>query len=158
MLIKCYLTIVISVSSSVHSRWRLLTTIDLGFIHAVYPESLIIHMVRDPLDTIFSCYRQKFDDNGLEWSLDIKDLVLQYVLYLEYVDHFRKLLPDRVLDVRYEDLVDDPEEILKDIVVNRLSLPWDPKVLDFHNSQRVVLTNSQSRKFAAIFNFLTNWY
>jgi hypothetical protein len=104
-------------------------------------------MIRDPLDTIFSCYRQKFDDQGLEWSLDISDLVLQYVLYLEYMAHFRSLLPGRIVDIRYEDLIDDPETILRDVIVRRLKLPWDPKVLDFHNSKRVVLTNSQSRKF-----------
>jgi hypothetical protein len=67
----------------------------------VFPEALIIHTVRDPLDTLFSCFRCKFDDAGLEWSLDQNDLVLQYVLYLQLVAHFRKVLPGRIVDIRY---------------------------------------------------------
>jgi len=49
-----------------------------GLIHLVYPNAVILHTVRDPMDTLFSCYKNKFDDKGLEWALDIKDLVLQY--------------------------------------------------------------------------------
>ena len=44
----------------------------------VYPNAVILHTVRDPMDTLFSCYKNKFDDKGLEWALDMKDLVLQY--------------------------------------------------------------------------------
>lgn len=71
-----------------------------GFLHLVYPDALIIHTVRDPLDTLFSCYRNKFDDFGLEWSLDVGDLALQYSVYLEIMAHFRKALPGRVIDLR----------------------------------------------------------
>lgn len=34
------------------------------------------------MDTLFSCYNNKFDDEGLEWTLDVKDLVLQYMVCL----------------------------------------------------------------------------
>jgi hypothetical protein len=40
-------------------------------------------MVRDPLDTLLSCFKNKFDDQGLEWSLDEKHLVLVFSIYLE---------------------------------------------------------------------------
>lgn len=36
---------------------------NVGFIHILYPEAVIIHIVRDPLDCLFSIYRQKFDDH-----------------------------------------------------------------------------------------------
>jgi hypothetical protein len=49
----------------------------------------------------YSCYRCKFDDSGLEWSLDMGDLVLQYTLYLKIMQHFRTVLPGRVVDIRY---------------------------------------------------------
>ena len=52
----------------------------LGFIHLVYPNAIILHMVRDPMDTLFSCFKNKFDDVGLEWTLDWKDLVAQYTV------------------------------------------------------------------------------
>ena len=66
----------------------------------MYPDALIVHTLRDPMDTLFSCYRNKFDDYGLEWSLDWSDLVLQYVMYLEIMHHWRTVLPGRVVDLR----------------------------------------------------------
>ena len=74
--------------------------ISVGFIHLVFRDALIINMVRDPADTLLSSFTNKFDDIGLEWSLDIDHLVLQYVLYLELMQHFREVLPGRVVDVR----------------------------------------------------------
>lgn len=67
----------------------------------VYPRALILHVVRDPMDTLFSCYRNKFDHAGLEWTTDFDDLALQYSLYLELIQHFRMVLPGRVVDIRY---------------------------------------------------------
>jgi hypothetical protein len=72
----------------------------IGFIHITFPDAPIIHLIRDPLDTLFSCYRLKFDDIGLHWTMKIPHLVLQYVLYLETIQHFREILPDRILDVK----------------------------------------------------------
>jgi hypothetical protein len=73
---------------------------NIGFIHLVYPNALIINTVRDPLDTLLSCYKSKFDDQGLEWALDIKHLVLQYSIYLHIMHHFRSVLPNRIIDIR----------------------------------------------------------
>eukprot|EP01041_Mallomonas_annulata_P013597 gene13597-28873_t len=39
---------------------------NIGFIHLVFPNAVIIHTIRDPLDTLLSCYKHKFDDGGLE--------------------------------------------------------------------------------------------
>lgn len=47
---------------------------------------------------------------------------------------------------RYEELVERPEAIMRDIIVNRLQLEWEPAVLEFHNNNRTVQTHSQSRK------------
>ena len=44
---------------------------NLGMLHMIYPHAAVIHMMRDPMDTLLSCYRHKFDEMGLRWSLDI---------------------------------------------------------------------------------------
>ena len=36
----------------------------------IFPHAVILHTMRDPMDTLFSCYKHKFDDAGLEWALD----------------------------------------------------------------------------------------
>ena len=37
---------------------------NIGLIHLVFPHAIILHTVRDPMDTLFGCYKQKFDDSG----------------------------------------------------------------------------------------------
>lgn len=120
---------------------------NIGFIHIVHPNSLIIHVVRDPMDTLFSCFKTRFDDSGLEWALDVNDLVLQYALYLQILDHYRTLLPGRLIEIRYDELVRHPRQVLRKIVVDKLHLKWDSNMLDFHLNNRAVQTNSQSRKY-----------
>jgi hypothetical protein len=117
---------------------------NLGMLHMIFPNAPVVHMIRDPLDTLFSCYKHKFDEAGLRWSLDFDMLVDQYVAYLEILAHFRKVLPGRVYDVRYEELVRDPEGVMRG-VVKHLGLVWDASILDFHMTNRSVQTFSSSQ-------------
>lgn len=53
---------------------------------------------------------------------------------------------------------------MRDIIENRLKLPWEPQVLDFHANNRSVQTHSQSRKYQFLcsvqlgVNFSSNRY
>ena len=67
-------------------------------------------------------------------------------LYLKTMAHYRRVLPGRVMDLRYEDLVRDPESVLREVVVGRLKLKWEAAMLSYHSVGRVVHTNSISRK------------
>jgi len=97
------------------------------------------------MDTLFSCYKNKFDDKGLEWALDMKDLVLQYSIYQQTMNHFRNVLPGRVVDIQYESLVQNPEKVMKGVVEKLLKLQWEPAILTFHTQSRVVQTNSMTQ-------------
>ena len=154
LLIKCFLIIAILVSRFIHvdvcclGFTVIILAYVLGFIHLVFPKAVIIHTMRDPMDTLYSCFKHKFDDSGLEWSLDAEQLALQYYLYLSIMDHFRTVLPGRVIDVRYEQLIHDPSTVMRDIVNKIGDIGWDENILKFHNSKRIVHTHSQSRKFS----------
>lgn len=68
----------------------------------IFPNAAIVHIIRDPLDMLISCYRNKFDDRGLEWSFSIKHLVLVYKQYLEIMHHWQEVLPrNRIINIRY---------------------------------------------------------
>lgn len=130
---------------------------NIGFIHLVYPNAVILHTMRDPMDTVFSCYNHKFDDRGLDWALSIEGIALQYSLYLETMDHFRRVLPGRVIDVRYEELVKNPLQVMQQ-VIKKLDLPWDDNVLSFHKSNRTVQTHSMSQVRQSIYtNSIGSW-
>jgi tetratricopeptide (TPR) repeat protein len=113
----------------------------LGVIHSVFPNARVIYMQRDPLDTCLSCYFQKFV-LSLNFTLDLSDLADYYREHARLMAHWRAVLPPGTfLDVPYEELVADQEGWSRKIL-DFLGLEWDDRVLDFHTTQRTVVTAS----------------
>ena len=114
----------------------------LGLIHAALPNARIIHMRRNPLDTCLSIYMQQFE-TAVSYANDLDDLAHYYGEYLRLMDHWRSTLPANViLDVSYEGLVSDQEGWTRRML-EFIGLPWDSRCLDFHRTERTVLTASQ---------------
>jgi tetratricopeptide (TPR) repeat protein len=114
----------------------------LGLIHAALPNARIIHMRRNPLDTCLSIYLQHFETT-VSYANDLEDLAHYYAEYLRIMNHWRATLPlGAILDVPYEELVDDPEGWSRKML-EFIGLPWDPRCLDFHQTRRTVITASK---------------
>jgi tetratricopeptide (TPR) repeat protein len=113
-----------------------------GLIHAAFPKARIIHMQRHPIDTCLSIYFQNFFNIG-PYANDFDNLAHYYRQYLRITDHWRAVLPATTwLEVPYEELIDDQEGWTRRML-DFIGLPWDPKCLDFHQTDRVVITASK---------------
>ena len=113
----------------------------LGFIHRVFPNARFICMQRDPVDTCLSCYFQNFL-NAASFTMDLEDLAHYYREHRRLVSHWRSVLPKEVfLEVPYAALVADQEGWSRRII-EFIGLQWDPSVLEFHKTERAVLTAS----------------
>ncbi|MDE2250522.1 MAG: sulfotransferase [Gammaproteobacteria bacterium] len=114
---------------------------NLGLIHAALPEAKLIHLERDPRDTCLSIYFQGFS-SAHAYATDLEDLAHYYREYRRLMAHWRATLPaGTLLDVRYEALVADPEPWVRRMLLH-LGLPWDARCLQFHRTERPVLTAS----------------
>lgn len=112
----------------------------LGLASLLLPGARVIHCRRHPLDTCLSCYFQNFAD-GLRFTYDLSHLGLAYRGYRLLMAHWRRTLPVRILDLRYEDLVTDLEATARRLVAF-CGLPWDERCLGFHEQVRPVDTTS----------------
>ena len=113
----------------------------LGFIHRVLPNARFIYMRRDPVDTCLSCYFQNFV-NAASFAMDLQDLAHYYREHRRLVAHWRSVLPkDVLLEVPYEMLIAEPE-VWSRRILEFIGLGWDPRVLEFHKTERTVLTAS----------------
>jgi tetratricopeptide (TPR) repeat protein len=113
----------------------------VGVIHSVFPNARIIYTQRDPIDTCLSCYFQNFVPS-LGHTMDLSNLADYYRQHQRLIAHWRAVLPPgSILDVPYEELVVDQEGWSRKIL-EFLGLEWDEQVLDFHNTESVVLTAS----------------
>jgi tetratricopeptide (TPR) repeat protein len=112
-----------------------------GLIHLALPRARIIHVKRNAVDTCVSCYSLLFAEDQ-PFTYDLGELGRYYKAYEALMDRWRSVLPpERMLEVRYEDLVEDLEGQARRLVAH-CGLEWDKRCLAFHETKRPVRTAS----------------
>ncbi len=115
--------------------------INIGLIRLILPNARIIHITRNPLDTCLSCYSTLFE-SGVLYSYDLAELGRFYRAYRELMTHWRSVLPpDAILDVSYEDVVNDLEGQARRMI-DYCGLSWDDRCVSFDQTIRRVRTAS----------------
>jgi tetratricopeptide (TPR) repeat protein len=113
----------------------------VGMIHLALPNARVIHTSRDPRDTALSCFSILFGQ-GQEFAYDLSELGRYIRAYEVLMEHWRAVLPPGVmLDVRYEELVENLDAETRRIVAH-CGLEWDDRCLGFYETQRPVATAS----------------
>jgi tetratricopeptide (TPR) repeat protein len=113
---------------------------NIGLIHAMFPNARIVHCRRDPIDTCISNYVTLFSTRHY-WSYDFSKMATTYQSYWKIMAHWRKVLPGRFLELRYEEVVADTEGAARTLLA-WCDLPWDDRVLRFYETNRSVNTAS----------------
>ena len=88
------------------------------------PSASIIALRRHPLDTCLSCYEAGFTF-GLDYAARQETLGAAYRMHADLMDDWAALPSTRIHTVLYEDLVTDPEPVMR-AVVDHCGLPWHP--------------------------------
>jgi tetratricopeptide (TPR) repeat protein len=112
----------------------------LGFIAKAWPDARIIHLERNPMDACFSMYKQVFTW-AYKFSYSLEGLGRYYVAYDRMLTHWRKLLKDRMIEVKYESLVADHEGQTR-ILLDKLGLDFEQACLDFDQNKTPSATAS----------------
>tara|TARA_Y100000996_G_scaffold412805_1_gene399704 strand:+ start:1002 stop:3110 length:2109 start_codon:yes stop_codon:yes gene_type:complete len=113
----------------------------IGLINDIFPNSIIIDIKRNALDTCFSIYEQLFTSLAL-YAFDQKEVAYYYNIYKKCMKFWHKNLnKDRIYTMSYEDLVVNPEKEIKR-VLKHCSLNFEDDCLNFQSSKRAVRTAS----------------
>jgi tetratricopeptide (TPR) repeat protein len=113
----------------------------LGIIHSIFPNARIIYMQRDPIDVCLSSYFQNFS-LAQSFTLDLSDMAHYYEQHHRLMSHWRSVLPQgTILEVPYEELLMDQESWTRKIL-DFIELEWDGRCLDFHATERPIVTAS----------------
>ncbi|TWU47253.1 cellulose synthase subunit BcsC [Rubripirellula tenax] len=110
----------------------------LGLIALLFPNAIVIHCQRDPMDVLVSCYCQNLNPP----FCDLESLSLYYRRYRQMMAHFEEALPIRIHNITYEETVADCERVARGMI-DHCGLPWDPACIDFHENERSVHTPSK---------------
>ncbi len=97
----------------------------VGLVHVLFPKARFLFSLRNPTDTCLSIYTTPLRAS-LGFASAFGDLAWYHRLHLRMLDHWRSVLPsDRWLDVRYEDVVTEPERTARRLV-SFCGLAWNP--------------------------------
>lgn len=113
----------------------------LGLISLMFPGARIIHVRRHPLDTCISCFFQRFR-TGHQYSYQLDWLGQYYRRYAMTMKHWRKVLPLPMMEIWYEDLVQDPEPHTRKLI-EFAGLDWSDDCLNPQDADRSVMTASR---------------
>lgn len=79
----------------------------LSMLFEIMPEAKILHLRRDGRDSCLSCFMQLFQHPDAAFSNQLNALVDYYHGYLQLMRHFSHHLPEQIMNLTYEDLVEN---------------------------------------------------
>jgi tetratricopeptide (TPR) repeat protein len=111
-----------------------------ALILRAFPKARIVHLTRHPLAACLAIYKMRFT-GGFPFAYDLEELADFYIGYRRLMDHWHEILPGRILDVAYEDLVKSQDPATRRIL-EYVGLPFEPACLDFHLNPAATSTAS----------------
>ncbi|GAB3779673.1 tetratricopeptide repeat-containing sulfotransferase family protein [Dyella agri] len=101
-----------------------------GWIARALPNAKIVCLRRNPLDTCIGNFRHLFDQESgfYDYSFDLSDIGRYVIQFDRLMAHWRKVLPGRIHEVRYESLVENTEAATRELL-DFCGLPWDDACL-----------------------------
>ncbi len=121
----------------------------IGLIRLILPNAKIIDARRHPMGCCFSGFKQLFGE-GQDFSYGQEEIGRYYRSYVELMNHWDAVIPEFVLRVDYEKVVDDLEGQVRRIL-DFCGLPFESSCLNFHQTQRNIKTPSSEQVRQPIF-------
>jgi len=115
----------------------------IGLIHLIMPNAKIIDARRYSLDCCFSMFKQLFAQ-GQEFSYGLAEAGSYYNSYVKLMDHWDSVLPNKILKVNNEDVIEDLEGQVRRML-EFLELPYEEECISFHETDRSVRTASSEQ-------------
>lgn len=89
-----------------HGRWfdkSPQNVYGIMLLASAYPEAKFIHIVRNPLSVAASLLKGEVMP-----SLELRGAINYWLEAAMILSHYKKLAPERIMEIKYEELIDDP--------------------------------------------------
>lgn len=102
----------------------------VGLMAIAFPEAAIVWVRRDPMDTGLSCF-ERLSTTTMPWAGRLEDIGLMLALNERMMEHWKSVFPGRITEIRYEDLVKQPEPTIRSLL-SAIGLPWNDACMRHH--------------------------
>ncbi|HUL45852.1 MAG TPA: sulfotransferase [Steroidobacteraceae bacterium] len=111
-----------------------------ALIFRAFPNARIVHLTRHPLAACYAIFKTDFGGT-YPFCYELGELGEFYLGYRRLMAHWHRVLPGRILDLAYEDLVTSHEATIRRLL-EYLGLPFEAACLDFHQNPAPTTTAS----------------
>jgi tetratricopeptide (TPR) repeat protein len=115
----------------------------VGPILRAFPNTPILWVRRNPVDTCFAMFRTMFG-TAYPFSYDFADLARYYAAYERLMRHWQTQYPGQMTSIDYEDLVAAPDLVAPRVAAS-CGIPWTEQALDITQNRTVSLTASAAQ-------------
>jgi tetratricopeptide (TPR) repeat protein len=115
----------------------------VGLIELLLPKARIIYVRRNAVDNCLACFTEQLV-GSYTFATDLRALGLTHHLHDRLMRYWRTVVNIPILEVNYEDVVDDQEGMSRKMI-EFLGLPWDDACLRFYEAEQ-----GKSRSTAAL--------
>ena len=116
----------------------------INIILKLFPDARIVHVNRAREAVCWSNFKQPFTAVGNGFSNSLKDVVVYFDLYKDLMRYWDKEFKDRIYNLSYEKLTDDPNTVLKDLL-EFIGIAYEHRCLETSKRQAFIPTASQSQ-------------
>lgn len=127
-----------------------------GLIKMALPQAKIVHITRNPMDSCFAMYKRLFK-NAYPMSYDLAHLGRYYIAYRRLMTHWKLAMPGTILEVSYEQLVDEQEQQTRRLL-DYCDLDWQDSCMRFEKNAAPSTTASASQVREPIYRSSRNMW
>jgi tetratricopeptide (TPR) repeat protein len=111
-----------------------------ALILRAFPNARIVHLTRHPLAACHAIYKTRFYGT-FPYGNDLAELGDFYLDYRRLMAHWHSVVPGRIMDLAYEDVVTALEPTVRRLL-DFVDVPFEPACLEFHRNPTATMTAS----------------
>jgi tetratricopeptide (TPR) repeat protein len=111
-----------------------------GFLKLLSPDSLLVHVTRDPMANCWSLFASLFTLHE-PYYCSLEDIAHRFQCYRALLKHWDALFAESIIAVSYEHLVTDPDAAIAKLL-EACGLGWDEHCSRFHENPEAVYSHN----------------
>ncbi len=124
----------------------------IDILYRLFPDALFIHIVRDGRD-VFDSWRKKAEMHKNDVSVMALDWSLKLLMIERY---FKGIRAENKITVRYEDLLEKPEQTVRDIC-SMIGVEYEPDMFNFYKNSYNYTISRHSKLIFSPLNSDNRW-
>ena len=105
---------------------------NIDIILNLFPNAKFLHCFRNLNDSVIAIFQSLLPT--LSWTHNLDDIINYIEVYLEVINYFKKKYPNKIIDIKLENLTEDNEKE-GERIFNFCNLDWNNRSFNFDNKK-----------------------